>query len=216
VEWTGPVILTRLATLALAIGVALLGSLFFDRFDPSRVRPRAARKASASDSPEPAAVVVARPTPSAQLTPLPASRSHFHFGRLLLAELRLLVKGQRWWWYAGALALIVVPVFSPLDIVRQGLLPAAVIWPILLWSSLGCREAGHDTRQIVFSAPHPLGSQLPATWLSGFLVAGLMGVGAAARLSLAADLPGLLSIWPGRCSSPPCWRWSLDEQPQGL
>lgn len=198
VEWTIPVILTRLITLALAVGTALLGALCFDRFDPSRARPRAARKESAANTPEPGAVIEARPAPPAsRLTPLTASRAHVRFGALLLAELRLALKGQRWWWYLVALGLIAAPVFSPVDIVRQGLLPAAWIWPILLWSSLGSREARHDTRQIVFSAPHPLGSQLPAIWLCGFLVAGLMAAGVTLNLLLAGDLPGVLSLLAG-------------------
>lgn len=40
VTWALPVILPRLAMYAVAIGLALLGALFFDRFDTSRARRR--------------------------------------------------------------------------------------------------------------------------------------------------------------------------------
>jgi hypothetical protein len=128
---------------------------------------------------------------------LPVAAARFRFGALLLAELRMLLKGLPWWWLAVAAGLITASVFSPLEIVRRGLLPAAWIWPILLWSSLGSREARHDTRQMVFSAPHPLGRQLPAAWLAGFVLAVLMGAGAAVKLSLAGDVPGLISLLAG-------------------
>jgi hypothetical protein len=128
---------------------------------------------------------------------MPAARFHYRFGAVLLAELRLLLKGLRWWWYAIALLLVAACVFAPLDAVRQGLFPAALIWPVLLWSNLGCREARHDTRQIVFSTPRPLGRQLLATWLAGFAVAAVMGAGAAVKFLLSADAPGLQSLLAG-------------------
>jgi hypothetical protein len=194
INWTLAVVLPRLATLALGIGTALLGSLFFDRFDPSRERRKLAPPAP---SPEPAAAPAVQPAPGLPLSPLPVAAARFRFGALLLAELRMLLKGLPWWWLAVAAGLITASVFSPLEIVRRGLLPAAWIWPILLWSSLGSREARHDTRQMVFSAPHPLGRQLPAAWLAGFVLAVLMGAGAAVKLSLAGDVPGLISLLAG-------------------
>jgi hypothetical protein len=196
IEWTGPVILVRLVTIAWAIGITLLGALCFDRFDPSRERLRV-KIASTPDSSEPVLDRAAESTRTIQLTPLSAARSHFRFGALLVAELRMLLKGLPWWWYAVALGLIVASAVSPLDIVRRGLLPAVWIWPMLVWSGLGCRESRHNTRQMVFSAPHPLWSQLPAAWLAGLIVTALMGVGAAVKFILAVEVTSLLSLFAG-------------------
>jgi ABC-type transport system involved in multi-copper enzyme maturation permease subunit len=196
VKWTLPVILTRMMTLVIAIGTALLGSLFFDRFDPSRERPSSAGKDSVPDSPEPVYVPEVRPARTSLLTPLSTSRSHFRFGTLLLAEMRMLLRGLRWWWYVIAFGLIGASLLAPLHIVRNGLLPALWIWPILLWSGLGCRESRYDTGQMIFSASNPMRNQLPATWLAGFLVTALMGSGVLVRYILAgetASLPGWFS-----------------------
>jgi hypothetical protein len=194
VKWTLPALLPRLATLILAVGIALLGALFFDRFDPSRGRPRV-RSESASDSPEPASVIAESPAPSIPLTPLSSARSHFRFETVYLAELRLLLKGLRWWWYLVALGLIIASFVSPLETVRAGLLPALAIWPILVWNGLGCRESRHNTQQMVFSASRPLWNQLPAVWLAGFTVSALMVAGAGAKYIQAGELTSLPSLF---------------------
>ena len=197
IAWTAPVILTRLATLVLGIGVALLASLFFDRFNPSRALPRRRGKEIAADTAEPTNGSLPKLTASTVLTRLDSSRPQFRFTTLLLAEMRLQLKGLRWWWYAVALGLIAGALFSPLEIVRKVLLPAAWIWPILVWSGLGCRETSHYTRQMIFSAPHPLARQLPAMWLTGFTVAILMGSGAALKMAFSGGAEGLLPLLAG-------------------
>jgi len=103
------------------------------------------------------------------------------------------LKGQRWWWYAVALGLVVASLFSPLEVSRQWLLPAAWIWPFLVWSPLGNREARHRTGQMVFSAPFPLRGQLPAAWVAGLMVAVATGSGVALRLLLAGQWGALLA-----------------------
>jgi hypothetical protein len=132
---------------------------------------------------------------------LQAGARRFRFFQVFLADLRLLLKGQRWWWYSGAAIIIIGSLASPVDAARQGWLPAAWIWPILIWSSLGIREQRHRTGQYVFSAPHPVSRQLPITWLSGFVVSLLAGSGVALTLlrsgewaTLGAWLAGALFI----------------------
>ena len=78
--------------------------------------------------------------------------SHFRFDALFVAELKLFLKGQRWWWYAITGGLIVAQLAGTLEATRL-LLAIAWVWPILLLNGLGCREARHDTRQMVFSTP---------------------------------------------------------------
>jgi hypothetical protein len=77
------------------------------------------------------------------------------------------------------------------------LLTAAWIWPILLWSGMGAREARHGTEQLIFSSPRILTRQLPASWLAGVLIAVVMGGGAGARVLLAANYPALLGWFAG-------------------
>jgi hypothetical protein len=200
VDWTIPLILPRLATFALAIGLTLLSALLFDRFDTSRARLRSKKAASDMNEPSPSGELAAT-TPESKLavrlTPLTAAPPRFRFGTLFRAELRLLLKGLPWWWYLVALGLIAASGFLPLESLRQNILPAALVWPLLVWSGLGCRETRRDTRQMVFSAPHPLWNQIPVAWLAGFAVAILMGGGTFVRFSLAGEILSQLSLVAG-------------------
>jgi hypothetical protein len=111
----------------------------------------------------------------------------------LVAELRLALKGYRWWWYAVAGGLLIAQFAAPLDISRGPLLAVAWIWPILVWSALGTREARFGTDQLLFSCARILPRQFPAAWMAGIFVAALTGLGAAVRLALAGQSAGLLA-----------------------
>jgi hypothetical protein len=108
---------------------------------------------------------------------------------MLRAELRLLLKGQRWSWYAVAAGLIIAGFAVPEE-GRKIVLPLTWIWPILLWSSLGAREARFATDGLVFSAAWPLRRQLPAAWLAGVLLALATGAGVGLRLALTGNWTG--------------------------
>ncbi|MBN2002492.1 MAG: hypothetical protein JXA21_03980 [Anaerolineae bacterium] len=195
IAWTPPLIMARFALIGLAILLTLLAALFFDRFDPSRTKPRRKKTGVAHATLEPAATP--GPLPTVQLTLLDARARRFNFFSVLLAELKLLLKGQRWWWYAIAGALIFACIISPAPVTREIVLPLAWAWPTLIWSVLGNRERRHNVQQLTFSAAAPLWRQLPAQWLAGFLVALLMGSGALLRLTLAGDATGLLALFSG-------------------
>jgi len=193
VAWTSDVILGRLLWVGVALGIALLAALFFDRFDPARSKPKPLRRNG---------IVTRMLAPFRSLRfprlnlrrfvalprlPLPP------FGRVLLAELRLTLKGLRWWWYLVALGLIVAGLRPSDAEAQQGLLLAAWIWPALVWSKLGAREKQHHTGAMVFSAPHPLRRQFPATWLAGVIVTALTGSGVGVSLLLAGEWSHLLA-----------------------
>ncbi|MCC6191297.1 MAG: hypothetical protein IT318_19925 [Anaerolineales bacterium] len=125
------------------------------------------------------------------LAPLPPAR--FSLLALTRAELRLLLKGQRWWWHAGALGLIIAGLVATPETARQIILPLAWVWPVLIWSGLGSREARHATGAMVFSAPRPVARQLPAAWLAGVAVALTAGSGVLLTLARTGDAAGLLA-----------------------
>jgi hypothetical protein len=193
IDWTPSMVATRLGYLGLAIGVTLLGALFFDRFDPSRTRPRSRRKSTVSNlAPEPAPVL---PTlPAARLSSLPRAANRFRFIDVLIAELKLLLQGQRWWWYLVAAGAIIACVVSPVETTRQFILPGAWVWPVLIWSSMGSREIRHNVQQFVFSSAAPLWRQLPAQWIAGFFVTLVMGSGALIQFVSRGDTAGLTAF----------------------
>jgi hypothetical protein len=151
-----------------------------------------------SVAPAPGIASVTRPVTAAiHLTPLAPGANTNAFGRLFAAELRLALKGFRWWWYAVAAGLLVAQIFSPLDAARGPLLATAWFWPILIWSAMGTRESRFGTRGLLFSSPRILLRQLPACYLAGFAVAALTGSVVAVRLLIAGQQVGLIAWLAG-------------------
>lgn len=204
IEWTSDIFLSRGFFLLVALGIVLTSALFFDRFNPSRLSVR--RRKSASDSPGPALIFepIASPNPKpveGHLTPLPATRLRFRFDALCLAELKLLLKGRRWWWYVVAVGLVIAQLANTPDVTRI-LLVVAWVWPILLLSGLGSRESRHNTRELVFSAPRPVLTQLPASWLAAFSLMALTGSGALIKFLMLGDTHSLLTWLAGAAFIP--------------
>jgi ABC-type transport system involved in multi-copper enzyme maturation permease subunit len=195
IDWTAPIVGTRLGYIGLAVLVTLAGSLFFDRFDPSRRKPRRKKDAASIDTPELSSVF--EPLPAFQLTPLNWTSNQFRFTSVLLAELKLMLKGQYWWWYVGAAGLIIASIANPVEITRQYVLPIAWIWPILLLSPIGNREARFNMQQIAFSSASPLWRQLPAQWLAGFIMILMLGSGAVIKFIVSGNSVGLLAFLSG-------------------
>ena len=185
-DWTREILLSRLAWLAIAVGLSLLAALFFDRFDTARGSGRVRKPKGAV----PEAATETAPIPAlapVHLQPLAPGARRFRFLDLLRAEMRLLLNGQRWWWWAVVLGLSIASLAAPIGPVRSVILPLAWLWPILRWSALGTREARHGTDGLVFSAARPLSRQLPAVWAAGVLLAVITGGAALARFALAGD-----------------------------
>lgn len=196
VDWTPEIILKRLAFFALAIALTFIASMFFDRFDPSRQRPGRTKTTASPLRPAPVSTsqTVSQPV---HLTPLTAPANGFAFFRILFLELKLLLKGQRWWWYAVAIGLFIAALTNTAENTRMFILPLTWLWPVLIWSGMGSRELRHNAQQMVFSSAAPLVRQLPATWLAGVLVALLTGSGVAIKLLGAGDGVGLLAWFSG-------------------
>lgn len=195
IQWTSETILARLSLILAAIALTFFSTLFFDRFDPSRSKPRRMKK-SASDSAEPVPAPQAL-IPAVSLTPLNRSANRFSFFGVLLAELKLLLKGQRWWWYLITAGIIIASIVNTPQITREIILPIAWVWHILLLSPIGSREMRDNVQQLAFSSSTPLWRQLPAQWLAGFTITLLMASGAALNFIINGDSTGLFSLIAG-------------------
>ncbi|TMQ67729.1 MAG: hypothetical protein E6K78_03615 [Candidatus Eisenbacteria bacterium] len=197
-EWDPSTVLPRLAWMAIAAAIALLAAVPFDRFDVARgvgIRLRGRRQAGAEFGPPVSELDQATSSVRAPVLVEPPSiaQRDDRLVAMLRAELLLVRKDMPRAWALVALALGVACWLAPLTIARFWLSPFAWIWPVLLWSALGAREARHGTHALVFPAPHPIARQLKATWLSGFSIALAMGSGVGVRLALAGDTAGALS-----------------------
>jgi len=191
VVWRAPAILGRLLWVGIAVAIASLAAAFFDRFDPSNL---AIRVRSELDS------RLAQPSSPVTLTSTALSTTARRGSRMSIflhivgSELRLMLKGQRWWWYLVALGLILVALILPTAETRQIVLPFVCVWPLLIWSQLGNREIQNRTAPLIFSAAFPLRRQLIATWTAGFILTLIAASGVIVRLILASDWSILLSV----------------------
>jgi hypothetical protein len=196
VTWTIQTALWRVIWCGVAIGLSLIAALLFRRFDPAREkwkqmpveRPGQTAFGSSSERPKAQARIL--------LTPLEGRGANglAVFGRILLAELRLVFKGVRWWWYTVALGLVATCLFVPLETARQVVFPIAWIWPILLLSQMGNREHQHGTHQLINSGAYPMRRQFPALWCAGVIVCLVTGSGWALRSGMAG-LWGAFFAW---------------------
>lgn len=193
IAWTFEMVFLRIAWIGFAFLLICFSALFFDRFDPAR---RALLDNSRKASRQPAIEEVAIPAlqPAVTLTALAKAPASFRFGAMVVAELRLMLKGQKWWWYAGALLLFVLSAVLPSSQARGVALAVAWIWPVLLWSVMGVREKRDQTSQLLFSAPHPIARQLTAVWFAGVTLAVITGGGFALRLLIGGEFRGVL-VW---------------------
>ncbi|MGB9196203.1 MAG: hypothetical protein WCB53_04675 [Terriglobales bacterium] len=199
--------LSRLTSLLAAVAVALIAAIFFHRFDPAQEWrfQKSRRQSSPANANAAAANGSNSVTPPQPAIPQPSTPLHLtHLARsqkspitllpkTVLAELKLMLKGHRWWWYAVAAGLFIASLASPLNSVRGGVAIAAILWPILIWSQMGTRESRFNTASLIFSSARSLGRQLPAVWIAGVIVATLTNGGLAIRLLIARDHPALLA-----------------------
>jgi hypothetical protein len=218
VQWTPEIIVARFSLIALSILLIFFAAIFFDRFDPSRAKPkRITAQRAASDS-VPAPDSTSQALSTVHLSPLTSSplgnrrANRFSFFNVLMAETKLLLKGQRWWWYVVMAGINIACLVIPSAAVREFALPIAWIWPILVWSTIGNREIHNNVQQMTFSSASPLLRQLPAQWLAGFIVTLLVSIGAIIRLTVTGDSVGLLALLSGALFIPSlalaCGVWS--------
>jgi len=194
-DWTAELLLSRVYWTLGALALVALAALLFHRFDPARTRLRLAGRrwnpfrrqpAQIAESEAPAAA------PHVHLTPLPAAAPCFRFAQVVASELRLMVKGLPWLWWIVLGGLWIAALANDAKDVRAAVLPFTWIWPALLWSKMGTREARFGTGPLVFSSAHSITRQFPAAYLAGVLVAAFTGGPGALRLALAHDWNGLL------------------------
>ncbi|MEU9796554.1 hypothetical protein AB0E27_39380 [Streptomyces sparsogenes] len=185
----------RVGLVLAACAAALLPALWFGRFDPARggeSRPRP--EGRPGDTPPPAPPT-APTTPVFTGPPRTVVRPGGAFGRLLAGELRILLQGGSRWWWAVAAAIAVAGFAVPLSAVTRFVLPAAWVWPVLLWSRLGTQRHEYGVESLLGACPSRRGA-VSAEWLAGFAVTALAGLVPLVRLVAAADWAGA-GAWAG-------------------
>jgi len=210
-HWTVGIILERMLWAGMAMVIALIAAVLFDRFDPARRKLRAERAELFSRAQKRIEAIQEekfhpgdsagkngiRPMTAAYLTSIDAEAARGNFFGILAVELKLMLRGHSFIWYAGAIGLTVGCLISPMDGLRRILLPVVWAWPVLVWSQMGVREHRYNTEQIVFSAPRPILHQIPAVWLAGVIFTIIMGSGGWLRLLLMGEITGVMQWLAG-------------------
>ena len=195
VNWTWSMAFGRLYWLLAALGMVVVAVLPFNRFDPSTAKARKSKKKLAPESalPEPIPAIESKSNSGNGVKHL----LRFPIKNLILGELKLALSSAGKWWYFIAAGLLVASLFAPLDVSRRWLLPVIWIWPLAIWSSMGCRENLHGTGQLVFAGASIGRRQMPALLLAGMSVALLTGLGLGIRFLIAGELGSLFSWFAG-------------------
>jgi hypothetical protein len=198
-DWTAGIFGAQWLWAAIGLGLILLSASWFARFDPSLEGLRHL-KGKTKETKEGETAVLRTTVPQnafSNLSPLVSKLAQANpFLGVLLAELRMLLKGPRWWWWVVIGGLNIAFFFIPISMVKGYLLPAAWLWPLAIWSEMGNRERKNNTQQMVFSSARPVLRQMPAAWLAGTLVSALFSAGGAAIFLVKGDLLAL-AAWAG-------------------
>jgi hypothetical protein len=192
--WTATTIGYRATPFAYGLVLSLIAAGFFDRFSSGGTARRTGRFRKFLQG------VAGSPLqriPEWVLLPVDALLQWFASGRIFVAELRLMLQGLPWWWYAAALGLWIASVAMDTAAARSDILPFLMIWPVLMWSGMGTREKRFRTGSILFSAPRPLARQVPATWGAGFAVALIFSSGILLKLAVNGEGTGVLALAAG-------------------
>jgi hypothetical protein len=157
-SWTPRNIGLRALPVAYGLILALAGAGLFDRFSSvasgrSRRRSRKPRASGAASRLE--------KIPGWLVLPFESLLRSTASGRVLTAELRLMIQGQAWWWYIVALGLWIASVGMDTEAARAGILPFLSLWPALLWSSMGTREKRFRTGGFSFPRRAPSRASSP-------------------------------------------------------
>ncbi|MEK6220659.1 MAG: hypothetical protein N2D54_00230, partial [Chloroflexota bacterium] len=209
VDWSTEIVLARVGWLLVAGFVAILGALFFDRFDPAKrmvkeKKPSRMQRlfnrwsAQLGFSPPELEITKMAALEDVYLTQIPTHKVKSRFFGIFLAELRLMLSGKSWWWFTVFFGVNIAGLVNTTATSLEILLNA-MVWPVLEWSTLGIREQRYHTEKIVFSAPYPLERQRPATWLGGVFVGGMLSFGTSVRLLLSGEWAHLLGLVIGIC-----------------
>jgi hypothetical protein len=196
-------LLGRLLWLVGSVLLVVIAALPFDRFDPARRlvdvgqmrKKKRAKTAERTENVETEPIV--SPIQAITLTPLDKSCPGGGWLTVVAAELRLLLAGKSWWWYTGALGLMIACLAVSHEPLRIVLLTIAWVWPTMVWSQLGNREHQYHTAPLLFSSARVVYRQLPAAWVAGTLVALILGSGYALRLMIAGDVIRVLALIAG-------------------
>ncbi len=223
-SWNAATVLWRVEWFLVAIVLCLAAMYWFKRFDPDYARSAAQSRWRSISSrfrrkkidlvPAPESKWKAAVLPQMlrdRYSQVERYSEQFQFVTILLAELRLMLRGVPKAAYALVALINFVVLVTPRSD-KLNLLPLLWLLPVLLWSQMGTREQRNNTAALLFSAPHSFLRQLPALWCAGVMVSLFSAIGMVVRALLIGDHHLLASCIGGAVFIPSlalaCGVWS--------
>ncbi len=199
-DWTVDMYLGRFFWIAVSMAIVLLSTMLFNRFDESEKMAtkgfKKSKSKSASSHGKNLKVMETEWVESLskmEVTINQTNGSAYSFLYVLMAELKLMLKGLNPWWYVGIVGLNLLAIVIPESVTVKFILPLCWIFPIFILSAQGVREYTHKTSEIIFSCMGTLRFQFTAMMLSGVIVTALCGIGPITKFLISGNQTGSFS-----------------------
>ncbi len=193
------VVARRVVWIAVGLGLGLLGTLFFDRFDSSRralirlggrgSRPAGAEAAKVSRLESPSSPPAATKLSLSARMPAALHAPAWLSLGLLRLELRLALARHRWYAPASAL-LLVLGMVLPLESVRSVVAVGAALIVLPVLADLSVNEARYGIVDLLFATPRARSAYVWRKAVAGFALACLPAIGPVLRLGVADAAAG--------------------------
>jgi len=197
---------SRLSIVALTVGLLAIAAVAFDRFDePSSRVLGFLRRHSSKDTAEQSEVIAkgdVSPAPTPDIDSLaPVEPGKFDSISVVLAELRMALRGHRRLWYLACIAGFVSTAVVPLQSLSAIVLPLVLLLALPVWSALGLRERTYGTAELVFVASNPL-RLLSVSYVVGVIFGASLVLPALVRLAISGTPGSLLGPLVAICCLP--------------
>ncbi|SDF75934.1 hypothetical protein SAMN04488542_11681 [Fontibacillus panacisegetis] len=208
VNWTGELVLRQLSIFLVALGIVVVATLLFRGFQESNEKSLGMKGKSSKDGMDSVEKKsnaemesgwdglsgFSQGSPSlVRASELTKVKIRIQFLPLVRAELGLMMKSASLGWYAIAGILSLLCLVMPAKLSSQWLIwPLLWIWPLLLWSGMGNREARYQSKYLVVSSPRYVIRQLSAVWVAGVILTLIIDLGMLIRFVIEGDYQHLI------------------------
>jgi len=166
VNWSMPLIISRILLIFVGIISIYLSARFFHRFDISDI-VKSKKKGKIT---EPVASP-ARMLREVKLSELPQVKPSYGILPFIKTELLMLFrKGPRWLWLINIGGMI-ASIFAPLNIAHKIILPVLWFLQVARWSDIATREKTNRIHYFTFASYKPLTRLLSAQLIAGIILA---------------------------------------------
>jgi len=190
-DWPIGFLVSRLLWFAFGVGLVLLSSKFFHRFDV-REKIRLVKKSKVLSE------ITEHVSPKTiSLTSLPAITTDHGITAFIKTELLMLYrKGPRWFWLFNAGGMIAL-IFAPREIAHQFILPVLWFLQVGRWSDLTTKEKTNRIHHFTYAAYQPLRRLLPSQLIAGIILALVLASPLFVRYAIAQQFLPIAGIVAG-------------------